>query len=258
MTNRNIDSDLGRALDPLAKNRNMEGDTMNSSVYFGKGDDSADHRIAQIISFVMHAAFILFVCWPALVLNGNAGSSQGPGLGNNADNLRVQFVSIERPSASTRKMEAEEAEPLELVREKKEENLGPIVSDALMPLEAAVSEETSTSGAPAPIAEKGLRPSQAGSPGNGDDLEARYVMSLKSAIYAQWRSSGLRHKAETCGLMIEQTAGGTVLTAQLVNCSLTPSEQRAFEAAALMAQPLPYAGFESVFLESRIIKVEIL
>lgn len=94
-----------------------------------------------------------------------------------------------------------------------------------------------------------------GSSITGDDIESRYIEALKETIYGKWKASS-DSKSGSCDLTIQQTTGGSVLSAKLDNCDLPPAEQRALEAATLMAQPLPYIGFESVFLESRTITID--
>lgn len=81
--------------------------------------------------------------------------------------------------------------------------------------------------------------------GSGEDgLRAAYLAALRAAVNKQWARSGSNGK---CSLVLKQSIGGAVQSAISADCELDAEAQRALEAAALMAQPLPYLGFESVF-----------
>lgn len=72
-----------------------------------------------------------------------------------------------------------------------------------------------------------------------------YLNALRGAILAHWPASGI--SLAGCQLSLQQEAGGKVLGAQVSGCTLSSSDRDHLEAAALMAQPLPYAGYEAVF-----------
>ena len=57
-------------------------------------------------------------------------------------------------------------------------------------------------------------------------------------------------------MTIQQTIGGQVTGAISKSCILGQADRRALEAAALAAQPLPYAGFERVFREQIPVEME--
>lgn len=78
-------------------------------------------------------------------------------------------------------------------------------------------------------------------------LRAAYLAAIRAAIHQHWNYQGA---PQQCSLTIKQSPGGTVKSAIAGECSLTTQDRRALEAAALMAQPLPYAGFEDVYLDS--------
>lgn len=81
-----------------------------------------------------------------------------------------------------------------------------------------------------------------------DGLEGRYIAALKQSVAAHWTARG-RKAGGTCTLTIHQVPGGQVQSAISGACALDEEGRRALEAAALMAQPLPYRGFETVFRE---------
>lgn len=77
------------------------------------------------------------------------------------------------------------------------------------------------------------------------DLRTAYLAALKAAINKQrWALGG---RQGNCTLTITQTAGGLVGSALSNDCGMPRADRLALEAAALMAQPLPYAGYETVF-----------
>lgn len=81
--------------------------------------------------------------------------------------------------------------------------------------------------------------------GTGEDgLRSAYIAALKAAIDKQWARTGGKGK---CSLILKQSIGGSVQSAISTDCELDLDSRRGLEAAALMAQPLPYLGFETVF-----------
>ena len=85
-------------------------------------------------------------------------------------------------------------------------------------------------------------------------LEARYMAALRQAIMTHWTGYQVRKVGEACSLTIRQVSGGQVHSALSGTCALDQASRRALEAAALMAQPLPYQGFESVFREEMVLE----
>lgn len=82
----------------------------------------------------------------------------------------------------------------------------------------------------------------------GDDaLRSAYLSALRQAIREEW---GWIEYQGDCSLTLRQVAGGMVQSAVSSDCDLDAAARRSLEAAALMAQPLPYVGYERVFSES--------
>lgn len=98
-------------------------------------------------------------------------------------------------------------------------------------------------------AEESARSDAAASGGDSSDLQARYVAALSEAIRAKWKRPGnIDRVAGLCRLVITQSPGGLVREARTEEpCSYDEAARRSIESAVLMAQPLPYEGFESVF-----------
>ena len=87
-----------------------------------------------------------------------------------------------------------------------------------------------------------------GNDGNNADLRARYAAALQQAILQNWRRPDSVPLGQRCKLNIRQLPGGTVVDVQVAgSCPYDEAGKRSVEAAVLMAQPLPYAGFEPVF-----------
>lgn len=82
-----------------------------------------------------------------------------------------------------------------------------------------------------------------------DDLLSSYHAALRSAIQKQWAEQTERSFPSGCVIRLIQSVGGALNASSAVNCDLSRQERLQLEAAALMAQPLPYVGYEAVFLE---------
>jgi colicin import membrane protein len=88
----------------------------------------------------------------------------------------------------------------------------------------------------------------AGNPAGDSDLAARYAAALQSAIRRNWTQPDSIPAGQRCLIIIHQLPGGEVLDAKVdPSCPYDDYGRRMVEAAVLKAQPLPYAGFESVF-----------
>ena len=83
--------------------------------------------------------------------------------------------------------------------------------------------------------------------GSSDDLAARYIAAIREAVMRQWSKTKSRASGIPCTLELKQAPGGQVISALSEPCGLDADGRHALEAAALMVQPLPYVGFESVF-----------
>lgn len=95
---------------------------------------------------------------------------------------------------------------------------------------------------------------QAGNQGTDAGLLARYQAALQSAITSKWTRPDSVPLGAACRLNIRQLPGGQVIAVDVVDpCSYDEAGRRSIEAAVRKAQPLPYAGFESVFQRSLIL-----
>ncbi|MDQ3268599.1 MAG: protein TolA [Pseudomonadota bacterium] len=87
-----------------------------------------------------------------------------------------------------------------------------------------------------------------GNAGTDTGLRARYAAAMQEAILAKWTRPETVPVGARCRLIIRQLPGGEVMSAEVASpCAYDEQGRRSIEAAVLKAQPLPYAGFESVF-----------
>lgn len=87
-----------------------------------------------------------------------------------------------------------------------------------------------------------------GSGGADASLKAQYAQAIAEAIRRNWTRPESVPLDAPCKLRIRQIPGGEVIDVEVSpSCPYDELGRRSVEAAVLKAQPLPYAGFESVF-----------
>jgi colicin import membrane protein len=100
--------------------------------------------------------------------------------------------------------------------------------------------------APEPAPASGTPPP--GNEGVDPGLSARYAAAIQEAILRNWTRPENVPLGQKCRIVITQVRGGTVVRVEVSpSCPFDDLGRRSVEAAVLKAQPLPYAGFESVF-----------
>lgn len=109
------------------------------------------------------------------------------------------------------------------------------------PPDAPAASATPPSQASAVASDAAMR----GNPAN--DLAANYHAALRTSIAQTWRRLSRRDFPAGCALHLRQSPGGAVTATSANGCALSQEDRLQLEAATLMAQPLPYAGYESVF-----------
>jgi colicin import membrane protein len=88
-------------------------------------------------------------------------------------------------------------------------------------------------------------------------LAARYAAALQAAILRNWTRPESVPLGQRCKIVIRQAVGGIVVDAKVdPSCPYDELGRRSVEAAVLKAEPLPYAGFESVFNRTLILNFE--
>lgn len=96
------------------------------------------------------------------------------------------------------------------------------------------------------------QPSRAPPPGDPNSRtshNASYVAAIQAAILRQWTRPESVSFGEQCQVLIRQIPGGEVVSVQVSpSCPYDELGRRSVEAAVLKASPLPYAGYEDVFV----------
>lgn len=88
-----------------------------------------------------------------------------------------------------------------------------------------------------------------GQGGTNTDLSAKYAAAIQQAVLSQWVRPDSVPLGQKCKISIKQIPGGTVMEAKVSpDCPYDEAGRRSIEAAVLRAQPLPYRGFEPVFV----------
>lgn len=95
-------------------------------------------------------------------------------------------------------------------------------------------------------------------PGNPDSRSvenAGYQVALMNAILRQWTRPESVRLGQVCQVLIRQIPGGEVVSVEISpTCPYDEQGRRSVEAAILKASPLPYAGFEDVFVRNPTLK----
>ena len=207
-----------------------------------------DRLWAAALAAAMH---LLLLAWLLdRAGQGNAGQSNGrDGFGAA---MSVTFVALPpspQPAADTRKPTPDQAlrdsdgvsEAMRSALAKKD----PLLVDANTGVQAS---RPSTPQAVADV-EQATRAASAEPTGGstGDDMQASYHAALRAAIQRKWQHLTERKFPSGCELQLALGVGGAVNATTASACDLSTEERQQLEAAALMAQPLPYAGYEEAF-----------
>lgn len=202
-------------------------------------------------------AHLVFGLW-LLRAAGLAGAGQGEAVGGEAagSGMSVTFVTIAP-------MSLRRSEPVQAPRP----DIDPMPTPTLEPPLLTPSKDVSTTPKPvialvnpAQLAETAATPPETTAQGAaastsadaagrraGSNLLASYRAALGAAIRRKWGELTDRPFPEACALQLSLVAGGAVRTSSASSCAIAQQDRQQLEAAALMAQPLPYAGYEAVF-----------
>lgn len=156
---------------------------------------------------------------------------------------RQKKIAEDERKASEAKAEQEKQKKLAELRARREkaENEAKLAEQRLRQVaaarNAAASANTSSAAQPA-----------GGAGGSSDDLSAKYAAAIQAKVTDAWIRPDNIPSGQRCQITITQLRGGRVLSAKVSgSCPYDEAGKRSIEAAVLNAQPLPYAGFESVF-----------
>ncbi len=94
-----------------------------------------------------------------------------------------------------------------------------------------------------------------GDPNSRLRKSASYQVALMNAILRQWTRPDSVKLGQICEVLIKQIPGGEVVSVQVSpGCPYDELGRRSVEAAVMKASPLPYAGFEDVFVRDPVLK----
>ena len=100
-------------------------------------------------------------------------------------------------------------------------------------------------------------PPPPGNRGTDANLAGQYAAAIQEAILRNWTRPENVPQGQRCRIVIRQLPGGQVMDAKVdPSCPYDELGRRSVEAAVLKAQPLPYAGFESVFNRTLLLNFE--
>ncbi len=200
---------------------------------------------------------VLLVWWlvqtPGRGLAGAGEFSTGGGAG---DALVVEFVAVPSPTSHSR------TPPAPLMPEQHDTVTRPDTTS--LDTKSTVPHVLSETGeyAPpdaqsAPVAPSSSQPigtTSAAKGGNpGDDRLASYHAALRAAIRKKWSDLTDRPFPSGCALRLTLATGGSLNATSANGCALSGEDRMQLEASALMAQPLPYAGYEAVFVSDLVL-----
>ncbi|HET9047632.1 MAG TPA: cell envelope integrity protein TolA [Chiayiivirga sp.] len=106
--------------------------------------------------------------------------------------------------------------------------------------EQAASQTSTPQPTPAPPAE------QLGNQGVDDALLGRYSLAIQQQVDRNWLRPDNLRPGLRCVVQVTQLRGGQVSGVDFARCQTDALTQRSIE-AALMREPLPYSGYESVY-----------
>lgn len=219
--------------------RSGSGPDMERSKLPDKADK--DSRWAGGLTALAHLALGLLLWADGGAGGGRATGGQGTGDGSGSG---LTVVLIDLPPREQR-----DAKPTT-----SPERIADSASDPRGAADAAAEPVT-------PPAETGLEPTAVHGVPEGDGIGARadtsdarasaggggsgYLAAVRRTIRGTWEQLHPDRPFPECSLSIQQVTGGAVSSAK-GRCA-SEDTQRLIEAVTLMAQPLPYAGYESDF-----------
>jgi len=207
--------------------------------------DWAAVAISGILSFLIHAIFAL------ALLDTNGRSYMDSRHAHGSRSLYFEFVSISNPQNTAAATES--IDPVEIQNDL-EENL-PLIAEEVNFEPSRHEQEDLAAGLDSVLAGAQMTPDQ--SLARRDDVSANdsasetndrfleYQAAVRLRIMEIFNLSSNSTIPEGCVLRLELLSDGAVSQANASACGTKIESQLA--AAALMAQPLPYQGYEEVF-----------
>ena len=201
--------------------------------------DRFDSTLAIATTAILHCLVVLIVLFFSRVaLERNSMNFSAARGANSESEFRLRFVTASSPDA---KIGAPKELALVLPEEAAESDAAQYsLSESA---EAHRNALTVTSTPP----DSGISEADMADLEHNAELRRIYLAELRAAILKQWNRPEI--SITTCSIELQLRPGGQVAGAKLGRCSLVADARNQLEAAALLAQPLPYRGYETVFSE---------
>lgn len=215
-----------------------------------------DHVVAGLVALGVHAMLLLLILAPLAGSRGDGvPEAAGGALSVQFIHIRADGADVTQTAASTMAASMPAPDPVA------DEELADVVSEAHtvqeQELPATAAEHATGLDDAVPehdAAHAKTRLADSAHGGNdggqssGDDLLARYHAAMRARISAMWTERTGQPLPRACRITLELAPGGALLSASVGDCALERADHNQLEAATLMAQPMPYSGFESVFV----------
>lgn len=206
-----------------------------------------DRIAAASASVALHVWLIAW--WLSGAHSGSGESDQRTGYDGA---FAVEFIAVSRPD--TLPATRVEIAATQVIASPSQPS-DPAENDPIAASESAPSAddpaEPGANPVPEPVDQASTAQDHDGSTGRSlageDDLLDRYHAALRARIESMWLSLTDKSLPSDCLLTIHLQAGGALVSASAAQCDLDDADRNQLEAAALMAQPMPYEGFETVF-----------
>lgn len=166
---------------------------------------------------------------------------------------KQEQIELEREQDELTEMEAERRKQLEDIKKlreaaeanrKREEQKLAMLQDRNKQIDAEKQRDLENQRMEQLAAEEAQR---AGNNGRDDSLLGQYKLAITTLVDRNWLRPDSLREGFRCNVTLTQIIGGEVIAVDTSSCSGDPLVVRSLE-AAVQREPLPYRGFESVFV----------
>lgn len=207
-----------------------------------------ERQLVTIGAVLLHVALAWLLLQPiGRGVDGDGNISQSDG-----DALVVEFVSVTSDARGTSSILLPVSQDAVASGQQKQTPASGTTTPDVTTMVAAIQSKTgefAASNMPPGVAGQSLQATssaaKAGIPES--DLLTNYRAALRAKIARTWSSLTDRSFPSDCSLQLSLNPGGALAATSANGCNLSQEDRLQLEAAALMAQPLPYAGYETVF-----------
>ncbi len=162
--------------------------------------------------------------------------------------VEPQHPASTQPRPSVEPQDAVADPPKAVVKEADARDSAEHATATLQPATPVEKNGRTESAAEAAMSGSASRSPESGESGVDAHLSERYATALNEAIDRAWTRPEAMALGEPCRITIHQRPGGGVIDVVVsASCPYDEAGRRSIEDGVRKAQPLPYAGFESVF-----------